>query len=287
MGHGSAVVGGKYNRASGDYSFVGGGFGNQADTTNATVVGGWYNRAYGEYSFAGGGIQNVASGYSSFVGGGKRDTASGRYSFIGGGYNNTASGYHSFVAGGEYNVADGDYSFVFGRRAFTNGHDSTAVFYWGEDRGHFFIGDSAQLTNYRLYVNGSIYSSKGTYVEAPSGKTSTISAPLRKIKQLHGVAFTHDGETRTGIPADELEKVLPSAVQRAPDGHVEGVYYEQLVPVLLEVIKKQQDTIEKQQSMIKKQQARIDEQQSMIERQQADIEELKRRVSQLEKKRLR
>ena len=62
--------------------------------------------------------------------------------------------------------------------------------------------------------------------------------------QIHGVTYSKNGEILTGIPAEELEKILPSAVQRAPDGHIEGINYEQLIPVLLEVIKQQQERIE-------------------------------------------
>ncbi|RKZ00800.1 MAG: hypothetical protein DRQ10_03390, partial [Candidatus Hydrothermota bacterium] len=225
-----AFIGGGYLNtipASGYAAFIGGGHHNKADSNDAVVVGGY---------------SNVALAKFSVVVGGGQDTASGRYSFVANGYGCNASG---------------DYSFAFGWKAKTNNYDSTAVFFWGSNKGHFFIGNNAISTNYRLYVNGSIYSSKGTYVEAPSGKTSTISAPVRKIEQLHGITYTRDGQTRTGIPADELEKVLPSAVQRAPDGHIEGVDYEQLVPVLLEVIKQQQ----------------------------AKIEELERRVAQLERQR--
>ncbi len=89
------------------------------------------------------------------------------------------------------------------------------------------------------------------------------------------MTYTSKGKTRTGIPADELEKVLPSAVQRAPDGRIEGVDYEQLVPVLLEAIKQQQVTIKQQQDAIK-------QQQETIQKQQAMIEDLQRRVAQLE-----
>jgi len=129
------VSGGRYNVASGDYSFAGGGGGITADSGNkafshySAVLGGSENIAgdptltdhtIGEKSSVSGGYKNSASGLTSSVGGGEENTASGLIASVSGGYMNEASGPYSSVSGGWSNEASGQASSVSG------GYSSTA-----------------------------------------------------------------------------------------------------------------------------------------------------------------
>ena len=109
-----------------------------------------------------------------------------------------------------------------------------------------------------------------------------ISDPIEKIKQLRGVTYdwkdkalelgftTGQQYNEVGLIAQELEKVLPQAVKRAPfdnldnlklyvsgsriDGETEPyktIQMEKVVPLLIESIKEQQKHIEKLELRIK------------------------------------
>ena len=78
-----------------------------------------------------------------------------------------------------------------------------------------------------------------------------IDKPLEKILKLNGVSFEWkrdidekvENKTNIGVIAQEVEKVLPEIVKKRDDGYL-AVKYEQLVPVLIEGIKEQQEQID-------------------------------------------
>jgi hypothetical protein len=117
------------HNASGDYSSIGGGYGNHtgglgaavgggvantASAVTAVVSGGQQNVASALASAVAGGIANVASGYASAIGGGQASAASGALATVGGGSYHQVSGNHSAVLGGFSHVASGDFSAVLG-----------------------------------------------------------------------------------------------------------------------------------------------------------------------------
>ena len=77
-----------------------------------------------------------------------------------------------------------------------------------------------------------------------------INNPLDKIKSLRGVNFSYkkDGRQSTGLIAQELEKVLPNAVyttqQIDDDEDIKAIRYGNVVGLLVEAIKEQQEQIE-------------------------------------------
>ena len=101
------VVGGGNNRATGSYSFIGGG-GDAGTAANRNV-------ASGDWSFVGGGRANTASGLGSVVSGGGvgansgafGNTNSGISSIIGSGISNTNSGTYTSILGGAFNASSG------------------------------------------------------------------------------------------------------------------------------------------------------------------------------------
>jgi len=146
---GATIAGGgggsmAFNRVTGSYGSIGGGFGNTA-TQLATVAGGQSNSASGNYAVVGGGHfnsaiadestvpgggDNTASNSYSTVGGGDSNIASGVESIVAGGGDNTASGYNSTVPGGIFNTASGNLSFAAGTHANTNGE--AGAFVWSD-----------------------------------------------------------------------------------------------------------------------------------------------------------
>ena len=93
---------------------------------------------------------------------------------------------------------------------------------------------------------------------------STIKASLSKVLQIRGVEFDwkplteeekktiHGNEGHdVGVIAQEIEKVLPEVVTERENGY-KAVRYEKIVPLLIEAIKEQSDTIEKLTERINK-----------------------------------
>jgi len=101
----SAFVAGVRNVASGDFSSVTGGAGNQALASADTVSGGANNTANGGSSSISGGQENMTVAVSSSVTGGRQNTANGLYASVTGGFLNTAAAEASSVSGGQSNTA--------------------------------------------------------------------------------------------------------------------------------------------------------------------------------------
>ena len=77
-----------------------------------------------------------------------------------------------------------------------------------------------------------------------------IENPLDKVKQIRGVNFSYkkDGRKSTGLIAQELEKVLPNAIfnthELGDDKEIKAIRYGNVVGLLVEAIKEQQEQIE-------------------------------------------
>ena len=76
-----------------------------------------------------------------------------------------------------------------------------------------------------------------------------IENPIEKVKQIRGVTFTRndleDERKHTGVIAQEVEKVLPEVVLHDKDTDIKTVAYGNMVGLLVEAIKEQQETINK------------------------------------------
>ena len=72
-----------------------------------------------------------------------------------------------------------------------------------------------------------------------------------RLNEINGVNFIWNenapkhkqGQKDIGLIAQEVEKVIPSAVQKNPEGNL-TVAYDKLVPLLVETVKKQQKQID-------------------------------------------
>jgi len=113
-----------------------------------------------------------------------------------------------------------------------------------------------------LIVSGTVTSGEYLHVsdERLKNNIDDIIDPISTIRQLRGHHFTwrKSGDADIGFIAQEVQKVLPEAVKRMPDGTL-AVKYDVLTAPLVEAIKNQ-DIALKQQS------AEIIELRNMIER---------------------
>ena len=122
----------------------------------------------------------------------------------------------------------------------------------------------------RLHVSGDVVVSGDitasyTSDERLKENVTPLDNPIGKLNQIRGVDFDwiagidrefsdyispkegHD----IGVIAQDVEKVLPEAVQYYPDGYM-GVNYPKLVPVLLEAIKHLNNRVEQLESQVNK-----------------------------------
>jgi hypothetical protein len=72
----------------------------------------------------------------------------------------------------------------------------------------------------------------------------------RRLFKLRPVTFHYNfdphGEQQYGLIAEEVEKVYPELVTRDEEGKVDSVQYHQLIPMLLNELQHQQQTLEAQ-----------------------------------------
>ena len=84
-----------------------------------------------------------------------------------------------------------------------------------------------------------------------------IDSPLQKISQINGVEFdwiedepVHGNKGHDiGVIAQEIEQILPEAVQTRESG-MKAVKYEKVIPLLIEAIKDQQKQIEQLKQIV-------------------------------------
>ena len=161
--------------ASGNWSTIGGGYGNRATADVSTVAGGITNNATASNSVVGGGDSNTASGLSSTIGGGNGNAASGSYAFVGGGQSNTAStDTHATICGGQSNSATGQYAFIGGGLSNIS-----------SNRASVGLGESATASGSNSTVSGGYLNTAsasgatvvgGTYNTANSASSTVIGA---------------------------------------------------------------------------------------------------------------
>jgi Chaperone of endosialidase/Head domain of trimeric autotransporter adhesin len=101
-----------------------------------------------------------------------------------------------------------------------------------------------------LTVGGTAYPSDERFKK----QITAIQDPLQKLMNLHGVEYfmrkeefpemNFTNNRQTGLIAQEVEKVMPSAVYEINDKGYKGVDYAKLVPLLIEAIKELKKEVE-------------------------------------------
>lgn len=81
----------------------------------------------------------------------------------------------------------------------------------------------------------------------------TIDNALWKVQQLRGVYYTHiiDGSKNIGLIAQEVEGIIPEVVSYNETSQLKGINYNNMVGLLINAIKEQQEIIENQGNQLK------------------------------------
>ena len=124
-------------------------------------------------------------------------------------------------------------------------------FYYHIGNNCMGVGTSTTSSSYKMYVNGTVYATGDVIAYSDARKKTnivTIDKALETVTKMRGVFYDKIGEEsngrQLGVIAQEVNKVLPEAVNYASDIDEYGVKYGNIVGVLIEAIKEQQGQIE-------------------------------------------
>ncbi|PWB76084.1 hypothetical protein C3F09_01185 [candidate division GN15 bacterium] len=185
----STVGGGISNSSTANHAFVGGGKGNSASGNEAVVAGGWYCTAGYAQAAVGGGYKNSANAVGATIPGGFADTASGASSTIGGGSFNLASGFNSTIPGGRSNRATGSLSLASGYRAQA---DHAGAFVWSDSTEADFSSSAINQFNVRstggvrIYTNSALTAGVTLAAGASAWQSVSDSTLKQNIRVVDG-----------------------------------------------------------------------------------------------------
>ncbi len=138
-------------------------------------------------------------------------------------------------------------------------------FSWGYGGSYNAFADRVSIgttntSGYTLYVYGSAYTT-GSWLGSDArlkDDVQGIEQPLEKVLKMNGVNYVWKSDEfpdrnfpegrHYGVIAQDIEKILPEIVMET-NGE-KAVAYTEIIPVLIEAMKEQQNLIEKQQSEI-------------------------------------
>ena len=143
------------------------------------------------------------------------------------------------------------------------------------------VGIGTANPQYKLHVNGSV-AGIGPYQDISDLRykrnIETIPNALDKVIGLRGVHFdwredefpelNFEAGRQIGFIAQQVKEVLPQVVSQDENGD-HGVAYSQIVPVLVEAIKAQQEIIEKQQTELDSLKAKMAQFESALQKLEA------------------
>ena len=116
------------------------------------------------------------------------------------------------------------------------------------------------IDNSRNLVNANNITSAGTIAVTSDERIKTniieIQNALKKVLSLRGVEYDRvdNGQHQIGLIAQEVEKIIPEVVtgKDSPDYELRSVAYQNLVALLIEAIKEQNEKIENLQAEIER-----------------------------------
>ena len=112
--------------------------------------------------------------------------------------------------------------------------------------GNFSTTDPTE----KLHVKGNILASGNVTAYSDERLKSDIQTlDGKKVLQMRGVSFTKDGESGSGVIAQELEVIAPELVI---EGEYKSVAYGNITGYLIEAIKDQQSEIDELKTLVKK-----------------------------------
>ena len=116
------------------------------------------------------------------------------------------------------------------------------------------VNENALPLTYDLEVSGSIRAT-GTILQSSDARLKeniqSINNPVEKIKLIEGVSynFINSPESKLGVIAQQIQKILPEVVSEDKKGYL-NVDYSGLIPVLVEAFKEQINKIEQLEERI-------------------------------------
>ena len=243
-------------------------FGNETLTNNTT---GFYNTGIGAYVLT----------YST----GNYNTATGANSLFANttGSNNTAMGYQALATSttGANNIAIGYFAgnlllsgsgnIDIGNQGVAADNGTIRIGTSGSQKHVFIAGiSSSQVTGSAVYVT----SAGKLGVLASSERYKTAISPMgdksEKLQQLRPVTFHLEtepqGALQYGLIAEEVSRVYPDLVIRDEAGAVQGVRYDELAPLLLNELKKQQSRMALQAKQLLAQDRQLHQLQQQVDR---------------------
>jgi len=147
--------------------------------------------------------------------------------------------------------------------------------------GNVGIGTNAPGASYALHVVGAIFATGDITAFSDQRYKQNIvrlDRSLDAIRSLSGYSYTREdyrpGMKQIGLLAQEVEAVLPEAVNYDSANDKYSVNYNCLMAPVVEAIKELYDRSEAQQQIIESQQSTIQAQQSTIQAQQSVIQKL-------------
>lgn len=208
------------------------------------------------------GANNDASGYEALYKNttGQSNSAVGSQAL----FNNTSGG-HNVAVGQDagYNQTTGSNNIYISHEGVAAESGVTRIGTPGTQTTAFIAGiDTAKVTGSAVYVT----SSGQLGVLASSERYKTSIAPMNatntdKLRQLRPVSFQlktdPGGAVQYGLIAEEVEKVYPELVIRDEAGKIQGVRYEELTPMLLDQVQRQQSMMESQAEELKQLQQKV------------------------------
>jgi hypothetical protein len=245
-----------------------------------------------------GGDENTASGFEALYSNqtGSNNAAVGAWGLFSNtdGHDNTACGQDALYSNtsGSYNVGLGEnagYYVTTGSNnieigTFGNAADSRTIRI-GTPSVHVAtyiagIGD-AKVTGSAIYVTST--GQLGVLASSERYKTAiaTMGPTSEKLQQLRPVTFRlkkdRAGTVQYGLIAEEVARVYPELVVRDEAGNIEGVRYEELTPMLLNEVQKQQQKVAVQTAAIEDMQQELGELKEFKRAMQAALLDLRTR----------
>jgi hypothetical protein len=232
-------------------------FGNQALNSNTTGKG---NAAQGVNALFSNttGIRNLGIGSNAL-------------------YANTTGGYNialGFDAG--YNVTNGSNNIEIGTMGTAGDNNTIQIGVQGTQTSTAIAGIfGTTVTGSAVYVTAT--GQLGVLASSERFKTDVeeMGAASEKLAQLRPVTFKLKTDSKRtmqyGLIAEEVAKVYPELVIRGAGGRIDGVRYEELAPMLLNVVQQQQAKLAAQEERYDSLARQIQD----MQRQLADVQQLK------------
>ncbi len=251
------------------------------------------------------GVNNAATGNTALTNNttGSFNTASGTDALLGNttGGNNTAMGFQALYQNqaGNNNIAIGNYagfnvnsgSDIGGSNNIDIGNSGAATDGLLANSGVIRIGttgvqrevviagiENAKITGSAVYVTSGgrlgVLASSERYKTAiePMGANTAGLAQLRPV--TFKLRTDAEGTVQYGLIAEEVDKVYPELVIRDGNGRVDGVRYDELAPMLLNEMQKEQATVVAQTAEIRDLEAQVVAQADQLKNTRQQVAEL-------------